>query len=113
MAYGESELQMVLDKIKACGTGYVEGVWMGVNGAMTVVKITDNNSFASYPFGHVVLAYDNMLIYMGGTTTTKEGVVRYKKGAGVRVIVPTSAVVGVTREKFSDIRAEYQLSRSN
>jgi hypothetical protein len=114
MAYGESELKMVIDKIKASYSGYIECVWMGSHGNYTVLKVTDQNSFSSYPLGHIVMAHDSALIYMSPLSgTNKDGIARHKRGAGVRVIVPASAVVGVTREKFTDIRAEYQLERSH
>ncbi len=114
MAYGESELQMVLDKIKACNSGYIECVWMGAHGDYTILKVTEQNSFSSYPRGHIIMAHDQMLAYLSPlVATSKSGVTRHKRGAGVRVIVPTNAVVGITREKFSDIRAEYELSRAH
>ena len=114
MAYGESELQMVIDKIKACSSGYIECVWMGAHGDYTILKVTEQNSFSSYPYGHIAMAHDQMLVYLSPlVATSKPAVRRHKRGAGVRVIVPTNAVVGITREKFTDIRAEYELSRSN
>ena len=114
MAYGESELQMVIDKIKACTSSYIECVWMGAHGNYTILKVTEQNSFSSYPRGHIVMAHDSALIYMSPISgTSKDGMTHHKRGAGVRVILPVQAVVGVTREKFSDIRAEYQLERSN
>ena len=114
MAYGDSEMKLVLNKMKACSSGYVEFVWMGSHGSYTILKVTDYNSFSSYPQGHVVMAHDQMLIYLSPLmATSKPGVTRHKRGAGVRVIVPVNAIVGVTREKFSDIRAEYELQQSN
>ena len=114
MAYGESELHMVIDKIKACSSGYIECAWMGTHGNYTLLKVTEQNSFSSYPRGHIVMAHDSALIYMSPISgTSKDGIARHKRGADVRVILPTHAVVGVTRERFTDIRAEYQLERSN
>lgn len=114
MAYGESELQMVIDKIKPSDGGYIECVWMGAHGSYTILKVTEQNSYASYPLGHIVMAHDQMLVYLSPLmATSKAGVTRHKRGAGVRVIVPLNAVVGITREKFSDIRAEYELSRAH
>ena len=114
MAYGDSEMKLVLNKMKACSSGYVECVWMGTHGTYTILKVTDYNSFSSYPQGHVVMAHDQMLVYLSPlVATSKPGVTRHKRGAGVRVIVPVNAIVGVTQEKFSDIRAEYELQQSN